>query len=112
MEYPVKRSHWGSFVLSNEIDTNLLMRKFSHKNENCYSEGYLDIYAGDKLIKRKKLKIKNDNYQILNMKEIAGVKTKEIKTYSWIATFSKNPEGVDFFSNIFSKKFMSGDHAF
>lgn len=112
VEYPVKRSHWGSFVLSNEIDTNLLMRKFSHKNENCYSEGYLDIYAGDKLIKRKKLKIKNDNYQILNMKEIAGVKTKEIKTYSWIATFSKNPEGVDFFSNIFSKKFMSGDHAF
>ena len=46
------------------------------------------------------------------MKEIAGVKTKEIKTYSWIATFSKNTEGVDFFSNIFSKKFMSVDHAF
>ena len=79
------------------------MRKVTHLNEKKISGGFLNIYSGDKLIYKKKLKITNNSYQILDLNKMLDIKNSKLKTFSWIAIFKKKPGGVDFFSNIFSK---------
>ena len=112
LEYPIKKNHWGSVVLSNDIKSILLMRKFNHKKVNNTSYGYIYLYIKNKMIKRKKLKIKNNSFEIIDLNKLVRKKNKKISSISWIATFHKNPEGVDFFSNIYSKKFICGEHGF
>ena len=88
------------------------MRKFNHKKVNNTSYGYIYLYLKNKMIKRKKLKIKNNSFEIIDLNKLVRKKNKKISSISWIATFHKNPEGVDFFSNIYSKKFICGEHGF
>ena len=111
IEYPEKRTHWGSIILGNKINSEILIRKINYFNVNNISNGKI-VFFNNLFKKEIKIKLNNNNYKILNVKNI--LKNKKINkpfSLSWIATFD-NPSGIEIFWNSFTKNYILGDHSF
>lgn len=111
IEYPEKRTHWGSTFLGNEINSEILIRKINYYNVQNTSNGKI-VFFNNLFNKEVKIKLKNENYKIINLKNILNKKKINKKiSLSWIATFD-NPSGIEIFWNSFSKDYILGDHSF
>ena len=110
IDYPPKRSHWGSFLFNQNTVSELLIRRLNHFKTNQSTIGYLTFY-GNGSKKKIKIKLKPTDYKIISMSKYLKSKSKILKSCSWYANFN-NGTGVEIFSNTSGKNFTTGDHSF
>ena len=111
IEYPAKKTHWGSIYLDKKIKTELLIRKILCNKGESISDGKI-IFFNNQMRKEINIILNNDDYKIINIeKELKEYINHKVSSVSWIATFT-NPSGIEIFWNSISKNFIFGDHSF
>ena len=69
IEYPNKKTHWGSTYFDKKIKTELLIRKIlCYKNESI-SVGKITFF-NNKIKKEVNLVLKNNNYKIIDINKV------------------------------------------
>ena len=112
IDFPNKKNHWGSIWLSKKLDSKILIRRTCFYKDSSISEGVLSIYGKNNFKKKINIKIKNNNFRIIDIKKIVLRKTNKIENFSWMLNIHKNPAGIETFWTSYNKNFICGEHGF
>ena len=112
IEFPIKKNHWGSAWVSKDVNSKILIRRTSFFKEKNLSQGILSIYGKNNFKQDISIKIKNNDFKIIDLKKIVMKKIKNLESFSWILNIYKNPSGVETFWTSYNKSFICGEHGF
>ena len=110
IDYPLKKTHWGSFIASSQIKSEILIRRINHLKTLKKAKGTI-IFYGKNFKKEIKMTLLPTDFKIIFPNKIIKKLSKKINTYSWIAKF-ENGSGIEIFWNSYSNNFITGDHSF
>ena len=111
IEYPEKKTHWGSMFFGKKFQSLIMIRKIPYSNDYSDSNGELILFNNQKKEKIK-ISLKNYDYKIVDLLKVLGVpKNKKIDSASWILKLSGGV-GVEVFWVTKNKNFICGDHSF